>query len=123
MPAMDAEHGRNSITSSSSCAGTPVDGGSIKDLEAQNAATSFTATHNTEKMTRPFSSDDYLVDWDGPDDPENPQNWSFGRKVTMTAVLSFTCLVCTFASSIFSTGQAAAGREFGIGEEVMELGM
>jgi hypothetical protein len=25
-----------------------------------------------------------LVDWDGPDDPENPFNWSFGYKWTVT---------------------------------------
>jgi hypothetical protein len=25
-----------------------------------------------------------LVDWDGPDDPENPFNWSVGYKWTIT---------------------------------------
>ena len=66
--------------------------------------------------------DAFLVDWDGPDDKGNPQNWAFRKKVGLTALLSFICLVCTWASAIFSTGQAAAGREFGVGEEVMQLG-
>ena len=26
------------------------------------------------------------VDWDGPDDPENPQNWSNGKKWLITAL-------------------------------------
>ena len=95
----------------------------MKDLEAQDHPGALhDNSANNEKAEKPFSSDDYLVDWDGPDDPENPQNWTFRAKVVMTAVLSFICLVCTFASSIFSTGQTAAGIEFGVGAEVMELG-
>lgn len=27
-----------------------------------------------------------LVDWDSPDDPGNPQNWSLGKKIIHTAV-------------------------------------
>jgi hypothetical protein len=27
-----------------------------------------------------------LVDWDGPDDPENPKNWAKGRKWAATLV-------------------------------------
>ena len=27
-----------------------------------------------------------LTDWDGPDDPENPRNWSFGKKLYATAI-------------------------------------
>ena len=31
--------------------------------------------------------DPNLVTWDGPNDPENPQNWSKGYKCTMTIVV------------------------------------
>ncbi|CCG83650.1 putative MFS multidrug transporter [Taphrina deformans PYCC 5710] len=68
-----------------------------------------------------INTDVYLVEWDGPDDPENPQNWSFARKAWLTALLSMICLVCTFASSIFSTAQHAAGLHFGQPDEVMNL--
>ena len=27
-----------------------------------------------------------LTDWDGPDDPDNPRNWTFGKKLYATAV-------------------------------------
>jgi hypothetical protein len=33
------------------------------------------------------SHDPDLVDWDGPHDPENPQNFSFRRKVALTALI------------------------------------
>jgi DHA1 family multidrug resistance protein-like MFS transporter len=28
-----------------------------------------------------------IVDWSSPEDPSNPQNWSFRQKLTVTAVL------------------------------------
>lgn len=30
--------------------------------------------------------EDSLLDWDGPDDPGNPRNWSLGTKVYATAI-------------------------------------
>lgn len=27
-----------------------------------------------------------LTDWDGEDDPENPRNWSFGKKLYATSI-------------------------------------
>ncbi|KAH9970653.1 major facilitator superfamily domain-containing protein [Russula compacta] len=38
------------------------------------------------------------VDWDGPDDPENPRNWSFGKKWQATVIVS----AFTFISPVFS---------------------
>lgn len=39
------------------------------------------------------STDPNIVDWDGPDDPENPMNWSSGKKtgaVIVIAAITFT---------------------------------
>ena len=33
-------------------------------------------------------SDQYTVDWNGPDDPENPMNWPFWRKSGVIACVS-----------------------------------
>jgi hypothetical protein len=33
-----------------------------------------------------------VVDWDGPDDPENPMNWSITRKWITISIVSFTTL-------------------------------
>jgi hypothetical protein len=32
--------------------------------------------------------DDHIVDWDGPQDPQNPQNWSSTRKWTIIILIS-----------------------------------
>lgn len=32
-----------------------------------------------------------LVDWSGPEDPSNPQNWPFHQKLIITAVLWYVC--------------------------------
>ena len=63
-----------------------------------------------------------LVDWDGPNDPENPQNWSRGYKWFLTITLGIVTFVITFASSIFSTATKATARQFGVSNEVMILG-
>lgn len=34
-----------------------------------------------------------IVDWDGPDDPENPLNWSGRKKVVATATISLITLL------------------------------
>jgi hypothetical protein len=34
-----------------------------------------------------------VVDWDGPDDPKNPQNWSPKKRVILIALVSFITLV------------------------------
>lgn len=34
------------------------------------------------------SKDPNIVDWDGPEDPENPMNWSSRQKVTAIGIVS-----------------------------------
>lgn len=66
--------------------------------------------------------DPHLVDWDGPDDPENPQNFSKLRKWIITVTMSSMTMWITFASSVFSTATRATAKEFGVSAEVMVLG-
>lgn len=43
--------------------------------------------------------DPNIVDWDGPDDPQNPLNWSFKKKGTLIAsisIITFLTLVKRF---------------------------
>ncbi len=48
--------------------------------------------------------DPNIVDWDGPDDPENPLNWTPKRKWSIAALLSFMTFVTPLASSMFAPG-------------------
>ncbi|EMD32362.1 hypothetical protein CERSUDRAFT_108809 [Gelatoporia subvermispora B] len=63
-----------------------------------------------------FSSDDeydsHKVTWDGPNDPENPQNWSVRRKWWITALCLLMTVNVSFASSAPSTAGADIAAEF-----------
>lgn len=37
--------------------------------------------------------DPNIVDWDGPDDPSNPLNWSISKKTTTISMVSFLTLL------------------------------
>jgi hypothetical protein len=34
-----------------------------------------------------------VVDWDGPNDPENPNNWSSTRKITATLTIALISIL------------------------------
>ncbi|OQD69968.1 hypothetical protein PENDEC_c028G00550 [Penicillium decumbens] len=48
--------------------------------------------------------DPNIVDWDGPDDPENPLNWTAKRKVTATVSIALITLLTPLGSSMFAPG-------------------
>ncbi|KIY69283.1 MFS general substrate transporter [Cylindrobasidium torrendii FP15055 ss-10] len=74
-----------------------------------------------EPKNRPTFSlpprDPALIDWDGPEDSTNPQNWTRSRKwmITMTCVL--LSLNVSFASSAPTPASFHLMREFGINQE------
>jgi hypothetical protein len=57
--------------------------GALEDLEAGNLKK--TGTSKSAKSAR-SARDPNLVTWEGPDDPENPKNWTFKRKWAATLV-------------------------------------
>lgn len=61
------------------------------------------------------SKDPNQVEWDGPDDPDNPQNWSQKRKWLLTILASFLTVNVTFASSAPSSATQQLAQEFQIG--------
>ncbi|KAJ1023114.1 hypothetical protein NDA16_003267 [Ustilago loliicola] len=64
-----------------------------------------------------------LVVWDGQNDPENPMNWSIGRKWLTTALLCSMCLFIGLATAAFSTGIGPMTEELGVSNEVGQVGM
>ena len=63
-----------------------------------------------EKEEQPH--DPNIVDWEGPDDPANPQNWTAGKKWSNIAILSFLTLLTPLASSMFAPGVPDVIKEF-----------
>ncbi|EAW14540.1 MFS transporter [Aspergillus clavatus NRRL 1] len=68
------------------------------------------------------AKDPNLVEWDGPDDPDNPQNMPIWKKWVLTMTLSSMTMWITFASSVFSTATVVTAKEFHVSTEVMTLG-
>ena len=64
--------------------------GDAQNLETQEAFG--TAAKDPEKGTKEETTteveDPNIVDWDGPDDPENPVNWQSSRKWAIIAILA-----------------------------------
>jgi MFS transporter, DHA1 family, multidrug resistance protein len=66
--------------------------------------------------------DPNLIEWDGPDDPENPMNWPASKKWIVTLALGMMTFCVTFASSVFSNATVPVAELFGVSTEVTTLG-
>ncbi|KAH8653888.1 major facilitator superfamily domain-containing protein [Xylariales sp. PMI_506] len=58
--------------------------------------------------------DPNIVDWDNPDDPANPRNWSKGHKILNIALVSLSVLYSSLATTMFAPGAESLVSEFGI---------
>lgn len=67
--------------------------------------------------------EEYVVEFDGPDDPLHPQNWSLKRKVATAVILAWTTIISSFTSSIFSTATQDVANVFGVSVQVSILGL
>ncbi|CDH17480.1 probable Fluconazole resistance protein 1 [Zygosaccharomyces bailii ISA1307] len=67
--------------------------------------------------------DPFLVTYQGPNDPEHPQNWPTSKKaVVIGGVMLLTC-VTYMGSSIYTPGQEEIQKEFGVGHVVGTLNL
>ena len=71
---------------------------------------------------RQTKEENNVVGWDGPDDPQNPQNWSRPKKFATTLLYATMTFCITFASSVFSTATVPTAAKFHVSTEVMTLG-
>ncbi|KAF3940293.1 hypothetical protein ABW19_dt0200279 [Dactylella cylindrospora] len=68
--------------------------------------------------------DEFLVDWEGPDDPDNPLNWSKAYRFFCLVTTACQTLVVVFYSSSYVSGSPGMMKEFGIeSETVIVLGL
>lgn len=64
---------------------------------------------------------DYMVLFDGSDDPTNPQNFSSKRKIILIIVIMCTCFTSTFGSSALSEAGLEILEKYHVGLEVATL--
>ncbi|KAL2223488.1 putative MFS multidrug transporter [Thermoascus aurantiacus ATCC 26904] len=67
--------------------------------------------------------EEYVVEFDGPDDPLHPQNWTLKRKVATSLMLGWTTLIASFTSSIFSAATTSIAAIYDVSTEVGLLGL
>ncbi|KAF3047380.1 hypothetical protein E8E12_000188 [Didymella heteroderae] len=65
-------------------------------------------------------ADPNIVDFDGPDDPQNPLNWGFTKKWGMVLLISAITFLTPLASSIFAPGVPEVMRDFGSSNDMLE---
>jgi MFS transporter, DHA1 family, multidrug resistance protein len=61
------------------------------------------------------------TDWDGPNDPDNPRNFTRRRRIASTIAVTFLAFVSTLAGSIYSPSHDDVSRQFGVSDDVAIL--
>lgn len=64
-----------------------------------------------------------LVEFEGPDDPGNPKNWTKARRWRITICAGLLTFAVTFSSSIFSNAIKPVAEEFHVSSLVATLGV
>ncbi|PYI35227.1 synaptic vesicle transporter [Aspergillus indologenus CBS 114.80] len=63
-----------------------------------------------------------IITW-GPDDPENPQNWSIPKKLLVSSQIWLLTFAIYIGSAIYSPGIPSAAQHFGISSVAATLGL
>ncbi|UPL00978.1 hypothetical protein LCI18_011912 [Fusarium solani-melongenae] len=71
-------------------------------------------TKTSDETTGPDADggDPNIVTWDGPNDPENPINWSKSRKCINIGLMSLLTIISPLASSMFAPGVSQLMDDF-----------
>ncbi|KAF3025696.1 hypothetical protein E8E14_014070 [Neopestalotiopsis sp. 37M] len=114
----------------------PTELSRIHTARSQHSETigrSLRSRHSTKPLPsfgagKPFppplpDQEEYVVEFDGPDDPYHAQNWATRKKLLTAAMLGYTTMTAAFTSSIFSAGTAYVAAEFNVSSEVGILGV
>lgn len=67
--------------------------------------------------------EEYVVEFDGVNDPLHAQNWPMKKKLPVAITLGFVTLTAAFGSSIFSTATGVVAQQFNISRQFGILGV
>jgi DHA1 family multidrug resistance protein-like MFS transporter len=62
-----------------------------------------------------------VVNWYGPDDPANPQNWTTGQKLVPTLIIDAYTFAVYLGSSIITGSYTGIMRQFDVSQQVVSL--
>ena len=80
-------------------------------------------TFSNTRVDPELGRDADIVDWYGPDDPENPQNWGNVKKVWVTFEICFLTFSVYIGSAIYSAGIINVTEVFGVSRVAATLGL
>lgn len=122
-------------SSNSTAAHTAVDSDTTTKAKTTNEKTDNDTVEDGEAENE---ADAIIVDWDGPNDPQNPKkyvqnipfsnivsqfspnsSWSFGRKWAATAIVSAFTFISPVSSSMVAPATDVIASQFGITNEVL----
>lgn len=70
----------------------------------------------------PPDPEEYVVEFNGSNDPIHPQNWPMNYRIMLGSLLTFCALMTSFTSAVFPVTVSFVTKEFGFGREVGALG-
>ncbi|KAF4984058.1 hypothetical protein FZEAL_671 [Fusarium zealandicum] len=76
----------------------------------------------THPLSHVKTTEDELVDFDGPDDPYRPMNWPMKKKVVTTMLYGLVTMGATWASASYSAATAQVAEHFDVSKQVATLG-
>lgn len=82
------------------------------DLEKAALSSAREGNEIIETKESETARDPNIVDWDGPDDPQNPRNWTFSKKLGIISSISLITFITPLGSSMFAPGVAEVMKEF-----------
>lgn len=90
-----------------------------KDVETLTTPSTAVVPEKQNDITRTVTAQD----WNGPDDMENPLNWSMWSRVYHTTVPALMGFMVTVGSSLYTPGVPGVMEQFGVSETVALLGL
>ncbi|KAI5481913.1 MFS transporter, DHA1 family, multidrug resistance protein [Pseudohyphozyma bogoriensis] len=67
--------------------------------------------------------DPYLVTWEGPNDPDNPRNWSKNKRVFVGFLISFLTFSVYIGSAIYTSAIPSLMADFGVSQTKATWGL
>lgn len=90
-----------------------LDGGSVHEADLTHDLEKAT-TQGTKTSHEPATRIQTAADWNGPDDPDNAQNWPFWKKVYHVFAIGMIAFATTSGSSLISPAAPLIAIDFGV---------
>ncbi|KAJ1019923.1 hypothetical protein NDA16_004204 [Ustilago loliicola] len=100
--------------------------GTTKDKSASSSTAQQQSNEKNSESAPDDLNDDrhpYLVDWNSPNDPDNPLNWSMARKSFVTGLLCLLTFSVYMGSAIYTPGVQLLANYFSVGTVTATLGL